>query len=90
MKYSLEQIDEIRSTILRIKLKRDELEELLDEVNNISKDPEERYVLSFYCTREERLFEIPSLRLIDYYNTKITNLKSEIISLEKRLQKLVK
>lgn len=90
MKYSLQQIDEIKSTILRIKLKRDELEELLDEVNNIAKDPEERYLLSFYYTKEERLFEIPSARLIDYYNTKITNLKSEIISLEKRLQKLVK
>ncbi|HFM8115677.1 TPA: hypothetical protein ACHALH_003033, partial [Enterococcus faecium] len=68
MKYSLEQIDEIRSTILRIKLKRDELEELLDELNDIAKDPEERYLLSFYYTREERLFEIPSVRLIDYYN----------------------
>lgn len=61
----------------------------MDEVNDIAKDPEERYLLSFYYT-EERLFEIPSARLIDYYNTKITNLKSEIISLEKRLQKLVK
>ncbi|HAP7986844.1 TPA: hypothetical protein NY557_002379 [Enterococcus faecium] len=90
MKYSLEQIDEIRSTILRIKLKRDELEGLLDEVNDISKDPEGIYLLSFYYTKEERLFEISSARLIDYYNTKITNLKSEILSLEKRLQKLVK
>ncbi|HAP8416970.1 TPA: hypothetical protein IV053_001093 [Enterococcus faecium] len=89
MKYSLEQKDEIKSTIFRIRLKRHELEELVDEVNDIAKDPEERYLLSFYYT-EERLFEIPSARLIDYYNTKITNLKSEIISLEKRLQKLVK
>lgn len=90
MKYSLSQIDDIRSTILRINLKRAELEELVDEVNDIAKDPEERYLLSFYYTEEERLFEIPSARLIDYYNTKITNLKSEIISLEKRSQKLVK
>lgn len=89
MKYSLEQIDEIKSTIFRIRLKRHELDELVDEVNDIAKDPEERYLLSFYYT-EERLFEIPSARLIDYYNTKIINLKSEIISLEKRLQKLVK
>lgn len=90
MKYSLQQIDEIRSTILRIKLKRDELEELSDEVNNISKDPEERYVLSFYYTREERVFNIPTLSLLDLYESKITNLKLEIESLEKRLQKLVK
>lgn len=89
MKYSLEQKDEIKSTIFRIRLKRHELEELVDEVNDIAKDPEERYLLSFYYT-EERLFEIPSARLIDYYNTKITNLRSEIISLEKRSQKLVK
>lgn len=90
MKYSLQQIDKIRSTILRIKLKRDELEELLDEVNNISKDPEERYVLSFYYTREERSFNIPALSLLDLYESKITNLKLEIESLEKRLQELVK
>ncbi|HEN1772170.1 TPA: hypothetical protein U3984_001870 [Enterococcus faecium] len=90
MKYSLEQKDEIKSTIFRIRLKRHELEELVDEVNDIAKDPKERYLLSFYYTEEERLFEIPSSRLIDYYNTKITNLKSEIISLEKRSQKLVK
>lgn len=89
MKYSLEQKDEIKSTIFRIRLKRHELEELVDEVNDIAKDPKERYLLSFYYT-EERLFEIPYARLIDYYNTKITNLKSEIISLEKRSQKLVK
>ncbi|HBK7099284.1 TPA: hypothetical protein ACMWA0_002202 [Enterococcus faecium] len=48
MKYSLEQIDEIKSTIFRIRLKRHELEELVDEVNDIAKDPEERYLLSFY------------------------------------------
>lgn len=82
--------NEIKSTIFRIRLKRHELEELVDEVNDIAKDPEERYLLSFYYKEEERLFEIPSARLIDYYNTKITNLKSEIISLEKRSQKLVK
>ncbi|HAP7947667.1 TPA: hypothetical protein IVY68_002279 [Enterococcus faecium] len=35
MKYSLEQKDEIKSTIFRIRLKRHELEELVDEVNDI-------------------------------------------------------
>lgn len=91
MKYSLEQKkDEIKSTIFRIRLKRHELEELVDEVNDIAKDPEERYLLSFYYTEEERLFEIPSATLIDYYNTKITNLKSEIISLEKKITKASK
>ncbi|HGC6106837.1 TPA: hypothetical protein ACIZFB_002946 [Enterococcus faecium] len=62
----------------------------MDEVNDIAKDPEERYLLSFYYTEEERLFEIPSARLIDYYNTQITNLKSEIISLEKKITKASK
>lgn len=62
----------------------------MDEVNDIAKDPEERYLLSFYYTEEERLFEIPSATLIDYYNTKITNLKSEIISLEKKITKASK
>ena len=84
MKYSLEQIDEIKSTIFRIRLKRHELEELVDEVNDIAKDPEERYLLSIYYTEEERLIVILSARLVDYYNDNITNLNSEIISLKKR------
>lgn len=90
MKYTQEQIDEIRSTILRIKLRTEELDELENEVNDIAKDPEETYSLSFYYSEEERVFKIPSLSLIDLYNAKITTLKLEIQSLEKRLQELVK
>lgn len=90
MKYTQEQIDEIRSTILRIKLRTEELDELENEVNVIAKEPEETYSLSFYYSGEERVFKIPLLSLIELYNAKITNLKLEIQSLEKRLQKLVK
>ena len=90
MKYSIQQIDEIRTTILGIKIKKEELEDLEVEVYEITDSTKELYSLSFYYSGEERLFEISSLRLIDHYNVKITNLKREIISLEKRLQELVK
>lgn len=90
MKYTQEQIGEMRATIIEIVLKREELEELKSEVNEITGSTIETYSLTFYYRREERVFKIPSLSLIDLYNAKITNLKLEIESLEKRLQELVK
>lgn len=90
MKYTPHQIDEISSTLEEIKLKRDELDVLENEVKDIDIDTDAGYLLSFNYKNEERLFEIPSVRLIYYYNVKITNLKLEIESLEKRLQELVK
>lgn len=90
MKYSIQQIDEIKATILAIKFKKEELEDLEVEVLEITDSTKETYSLTFHYSREERVFNIPALSLIDHYNAKIINLKSEIISLEKRLQKLVK
>ena len=90
MKYSQEQIAEMRATILEIESKREELEELKSEVNEITGSTIETYSLTFYYRIEERVFKISALTLLDFYNAKITNLKSEILSLEKRLQKLVK
>lgn len=90
MKYTQEQIGKMRAIIIEIALKREELEELKSEVNEITGSTIETYSLSFYYSREERVFKIPSLSLIDLYNAKITNLKLEIESLEKRLQELLK
>ncbi|MBV6384880.1 hypothetical protein HIU56_12205 [Enterococcus faecium] len=90
MKYSIQQIDEIKETILAIKFKKEELEDLEVEVLEITDSTKETYSLTFYYSREERVFNIPALSLIDHYNANITNLKLEIISLEKRLQELVK
>lgn len=90
MKYSQEQTAEMRATISRIELKREELEESKSVVNEITESTTETYALTFYYRIEERVFKIPRLTLLDFYNEKITNLKSEIISLEKRLQELVK
>ena len=90
MKFELHQINEVASTIEEIKLKREELEELKSEVNEITGSTIETYSLTFYYRIEERVFKISALTLLDFYNAKITNLKSEILSLEKRLQKLVK
>lgn len=90
MKYTQEQIAEMRATILEIELKREELEELKSEVNEITESTIETYSLTFYYRIEERVFKIPALTLLDFYNAKITSLKLEIQSLEKRLQELVK
>lgn len=90
MKYSIQQIDEIKATILAIKFKKELLEDLEVELLEITGSTKETYSLSFYYSREERVFKIPALSLIDLYNAKITNLKLEIESLEKRLQELVK
>ena len=90
MKYTQEQIGEMTTTILEIALKREELEDLVAEAQEIIRSTNETYPLSFYYRIEERVFKIPRLTLLDFYNEKITNLKSEIISLEKRLQELVK
>lgn len=86
MNYSMRQITKISSTVDEIRLKRDELTVLENEVDEITKDTDMSYFLSFNYKNEERLFEIPSVRLIYYYTAKITNLKLEIESLEKRLQ----
>lgn len=90
MKYSIQQIYEIKATILAIKFKNEELEDLEGELLEITDSTKETYSLTFYYSREERVFNIPALSLIDHYNAKITNLKLEIESLEKRLQELVK
>lgn len=90
MKYTQEQIGKMRAIIIEIALKREELEELKSEVYDITDSTKETYSLLFYYEGEERVFKIPSLSLIEFYNAKITNLKLEIQSLEKRLQKLVK
>lgn len=90
MKYSLHKIYEINSIIKGIKDKLENLKELEVEVQEITRSNKETYSLSFYYSREERVFNIPTLSLLDLYESKITNLKLEIESLEKRLQKLVK
>lgn len=90
MKYTHQQIREMRTTIVELKVKKEELEDLEVEVYEITDSTKETYSLSFYYSREERVFKIPALSLIDLYNAKITNLKLEIESLEKRLQELVK
>lgn len=90
MNYSMQQIREIKATILSIKVKKELLEDLEVEVVEITDSTKETYSLTFYYSREERVFNIPALSLIDHYNAKITNLKLEILSLEKRLQELVK
>lgn len=90
MNYSIQLIDEIKATILAIKLKAHEIEDLQVEVYEINDSNKETYSLSFYYSGEERSFNIPAISLLDLYESKITNLKSEKLSLEKRLQKLVK
>ena len=90
MNYSIQQIDEIRTIIIDLKVKKEELEDLKFDVYDIADSNKDLYILSFYYSGEERVFKIPSLSLIDLYNAKITNLKLEIESLEKRLQELVK
>lgn len=90
MNYSMQQIREIKATILSIKVKKELLEDLEVEVQEITDSTKETYSLTFYYSREERVFNIPTLSLLDLYESKITNLKLEIESLEKRLQELVK
>lgn len=90
MKYTQEQIDEIKSTILAIERITQQTEDLEVEVMDINDSNKETYSLLFYYSGEERSFNIPALSLLDLYESKITNLKLEIESLEKRLQKLVK
>lgn len=90
MNYSIQQIDEIKATILAIKFKKEILEDLEVEVLEITDSTKETYSLTFYYSGEERSFNIPTLSLIELYKAKITNLKLETLSLEKRLQELVK
>lgn len=90
MNYSIQQIDEIKSTILAIKRRTQQTEDLEIEVLEINDSNKETYSISFYYSGEERSFNIPALSLLDLYESKITNLKLETLSLEKRLQKLVK
>lgn len=90
MNYSIQQIDEIRTIIIDLKVKKEELEDLKFDVYDIADSNKDLYILSFYYSGEERVFKIPMLTLIDLYNAKITSLKLEIESLEKRLQELVK
>ncbi|HAP8403642.1 TPA: hypothetical protein IV054_002050 [Enterococcus faecium] len=90
MKYSIQQIDEIKATILSIKVKKELLEDLEVEVLEITDSTKETYSISFYYSGEERSFNIPALSLLDLYESKITNLKLETLLLEKRLQELVK
>ncbi|CAD7757492.1 Hypothetical protein ATHO_3 [Enterococcus phage Athos] len=90
MNYSTQQIDEIRTIIIDLKFKKEELEDLEVDVYEIADSNEDLYPILFYYSSEERKFKIPRLSLLDIYNAKITNLKLEIESLEKRLQKLVK
>lgn len=90
MNYSMQQIDEMKATILAIKLRTQQIEDLEMEVYDINDSNKETYSISFYYSGEERSFSIPALSLLDLYESKITNLKLETLSLEKRLQKLVK
>lgn len=90
MNYSMQQIDEMKATILAIKLRTQQIEDLEMEVYDINDSNKETYSISFYYSGEERSFNIPALSLLDLYESKITNLKLETLSLEKRLQKLVK
>ncbi|HAQ3255086.1 TPA: hypothetical protein IXM35_002093 [Enterococcus faecium] len=90
MNYSIQQIDEIKSIILAIKRRTQQIEDLEVEVLEINDSNKETYSISFYYSGEERSFNIPALSLLDLYESKITNLKLETLSLEKRLQELVK
>ncbi|KWY59947.1 hypothetical protein AS243_14240 [Enterococcus faecium] len=90
MNYSTQQIDEIRTIIIDLKFKKEELEDLEMDAYDIADSNEDLYPILFYYSSEERKFKIPNLSLLDIYNAKITNLKLEIESLEKRLQELVK
>ena len=90
MKYSIQQIDEIKATIISIKVKKELLEDLEVEVLEITDSTKETYSLTFYYSREERVFNIPALSLIDHYNAKITNLTLEILSLEKKIARISK
>lgn len=90
MKYTPEQIDEIKATIIAIKVRTQQIDDLQIEVYDINDSNKETYSLLFYYSGEERSFNIPALSLLDLYESKITNLKLETLSLEKRLQELVK
>lgn len=90
MNYSMQQIDEMEATIIAIKLRTQQIEDLEMEVYDINDSNKETYSISFYYSGEERSFNIPALSLLDLYESKITNLKLETLSLEKRLQKLLK
>lgn len=90
MKYTQEQIGEMTTTILEIALKREELEDLVAEAQEIIRSTNETYALTSYYRIEERVFKIPRLTLLDFYNEKITNLKSEILSLEKKITRISK
>lgn len=90
MKYTQEQIAEMRATILAIKIRTEDLEDLVAEAQEITRSTNETYSLSFSHSRGERSFKIPALSLLDLYNENIANLKLEILSREKRLQELVK
>lgn len=90
MKYTQQQIREMRTTIVELKAKKEYLEDLEVEVLEINDSNKETYSISFYHSGEERSFNIPVLSLLDIYESKITNLKLETLSLEKRLQELVK
>lgn len=90
MNYSTQQIDEIRTIIVNLKFKKEELEDLEMDVYDIADYNEDLYPILFYYASEERKFKIPKLSLLDIYKAKMTNLILEIESLEKRLQELVK
>lgn len=57
---------------------------------DINDSNKETYSLLFYYSGEERSFNIPSLSLLDLYESKITNLKLEIESLEKKIARISK
>ncbi|HAP9611472.1 TPA: hypothetical protein IXM30_002451 [Enterococcus faecium] len=90
MKYTLEQIEEIKKLTMKMHMVNRDIQHLKEDISHIVDSDKPLYILDFFFRGETTQFEVTSLTLIDYYEIKLANAINEITSLEKRLQKLVK